>query len=225
MLHYLITFKHYTIFDLTAENIYRRGMKRKVNILDFDDFHLWQAFKRGDIEAFELLYKKYFRALGAYGLRLNSNKDLVEDAIHDVFIELWRRKEFLGDVVNVKFYLFSAVRNQIIRNHKKDIFEDTEDINKFLDFLSTLSTEQESIDNETIQLRDLSIHKAMKNLSNRQGEAVHFRFYQGLSLDETSQIMQLPKQVIKNLLSKAYAILRISLKNHISVFIFCLFNC
>lgn len=217
MLHYLITFKHYTIFYLTAENIYRLGMEKKVNIKDFDDFRLWQAFKRGDIEAFELLYKKYFRDLGAYGLRLNSNKDLVEDAIHDVFIELWRRKEFLGDIENVKFYLFSAVRNQIIRNHKKDIFEDTEDINKFLDFLSTLSTEQESIDNETIQLRDLSIHKAMKNLSNRQGEAVHFRFYQGLSLDETSQIMQLPKQVIKNLLSKAYAILRVSLKNLFSI--------
>jgi DNA-directed RNA polymerase specialized sigma24 family protein len=64
----------------------------------------------------------------------------------------------------------------------------------------------------------------MKNLSNRQGEAVHFRFYQGLSLDETAQIMQLPKQVIKNLLSKAYAILRVTLKNLISVFVLCLFN-
>jgi RNA polymerase sigma-70 factor (ECF subfamily) len=199
-------------------------MKRKVNIKDFDDFHLWQAFKRGDIEAFELLYKKYFKILGAYGLRLNSDKDLVEDAIHDVFLELWRRKEFLGDIENVKFYLFSAVRNQNIRNHKKDNFEESEDINKFLDYLSTLSSEQEYITNESIQLRDLNIHKAMKNLSNRQGEAVHFRFYQGLSLDETAQIMQLPKQVIKNLLSKAYAILRVTLKNLISVFVPCLYN-
>jgi RNA polymerase sigma-70 factor (ECF subfamily) len=225
LIYYQISLEHNTIFDLIAENIYSFGMKRKVNMKDFDDFHLWQAFKRGDIEAFELLYKKYFRILGAYGLRLNSDKNLVEDAIHDVFIELWRRKEFLGDIENVKFYLFSAVRNQNIRNHKKDIFEETEDINTFLDFLSTLSSEQEYIDNETVHRRNLLIHKAMKNLSNRQGEAVHFRFYQGLSLDETSQIMQLPKQVIKNLLSKAYAILRISLKNHISVLIFCLFNC
>ena len=44
-----------------------------------------------------MLYKKYFKILGAYGLRLNPDKDLVEDAIHDVFIELWRRKEYLGD--------------------------------------------------------------------------------------------------------------------------------
>ena len=31
-------------------------MERKVNMKDYDDFHLWQAFKKGDIEAFELLY-------------------------------------------------------------------------------------------------------------------------------------------------------------------------
>jgi RNA polymerase sigma-70 factor (ECF subfamily) len=64
----------------------------------------------------------------------------------------------------------------------------------------------------------------MNNLSNRQAEAVHLRFFQGLSLDETAQIMQLPKQVVKNLLSKAYAILRISLKNILSVVVFYLFG-
>ena len=79
MIYYQISLKHNTIFDLIAENIYSFGMKRKVNMKDIDDFHLWQAFKRGDIEAFELLYKKYFRILGAYGLRLNSDKNLVED--------------------------------------------------------------------------------------------------------------------------------------------------
>ncbi len=199
-------------------------VKQKINIENTDDSVLWKSFKRGEKEAFELLYKKYFKILGAYGLRLNSNKELVEDAIHDVFIELWRRKEYLGDVENVKFYLFSAVRYQFNKNLQKDIFDGAEDVNNFLDFLSTLSSEQESINNETIHQRALSIQKAMKNLSNRQAEAVHFRFYQGLSLDETAQIMQLPKQVIKNLLSKAYAILRVSLKNLISVFFFFLFQ-
>lgn len=198
-------------------------VKYKIHTENTDDSLLWKAFKRGERDAFELLYNRYFKTLGAYGLRLNSDKDLVEDAIHDVFVELWRRKEFLGDVKNVKFYLFSAIRHQFNRNHQKDIFEGAEDVNNFLDFLSTLSSEQDSIDCETIHHRTLCIQKAMKSLSNRQAEAVHFRFYQGLSLDETAQIMQLPKQVIKNLLSKAYAILRISLKNVISVFVFFFF--
>jgi RNA polymerase sigma factor (sigma-70 family) len=187
------------------------------------DLLIWQAFKQGDKKAFEQIYSSYFKVLGSYGLRLNPNKDLVEDAIHDVFIDLWRRKEHLGEVENVKFYLFQAVRHQFSRNIQKDIFEGSEDVNNFLDYLGTLSSEQLTIDDESNYHKKLRIQQAMNHLSNRQAEVVNLRFYQGLSLDETAKIMQLPKQVVKNLLSKSYAVLRISLKNLISlaVFFFC----
>jgi RNA polymerase sigma factor (sigma-70 family) len=187
------------------------------------DLLIWQAFKQGDKKAFEQIYSSYFKVLGSYGLRLNPNKDLVEDAIHDVFIDLWRRKEHLGEVENVKFYLFQAVRHQFSRNIQKDIFEGSEDVNNFLDYLGTLSSEQLTIDDESNYHKKLRIQQAMNHLSNRQAEVVNLRFYQGLSLDETAKIMQLPKQVVKNLLSKSYAVLRISLKNLISLamFFFC----
>lgn len=181
------------------------------------DSLIWQAFKQGDKRAFEQIYSSYFKILGNYGLRLNPNKDLVEDAIHDVFIDLWRRREYLGEVENVKFYLFQAVRHQFSRNIQKDVFEGSEDVNNFLDYLGTLSSEQLTIDDESNYYKKLRIQQAMNNLSNRQAEVVHLRFYQGLSLDETAEIMQLPKQVVKNLLSKSYAVLRISLKNLLSL--------
>lgn len=188
-----------------------------INTNSKNDVLLWQAFKKGDSTAFEQLYKKYFKDLGRYGLRLNPDKDLVEDAIHDVFIDLWRRKEFLSDVENVKLYLYRATRNQFNRTIQKDIFEGSEDINNFLDYLGTLSFEQESIEIETNQIRTRSIQNAMNNLSNRQAEAIHLRFYQGLSLDEIASLMKIQKQVVKNLLSKSYIILKISLKNLISI--------
>lgn len=198
-------------------------MHAETNAKNVEDSLIWQAFKKGDEKAFELIYKRYFKVLGSYGLRLNPNKDLVEDAIHDVFIDLWRRKECLSEVKSVKFYLFQAVRHQFSRNIQNDIFEGSEDVNNFLDYLGTLSSEQETINNESNQHKTHRIQQAMNNLSNRQAEVVHLRFYQGLSLDETSLIMQLPKQVVKNLLSKSYAVLRISLQNLISlaVFFFC----
>jgi len=188
-----------------------------INTNSKNDVLLWQAFKKGDSTAFEQLYKKYFKDLGRYGLRLNPDKDLVEDAIQDVFIDLWRRREFLSDVENVKLYLYRATRNQFNRTIQKDIFEGSEDINNFLDYLGTLSFEQESIEIESNQIRTRSIQNAMNNLSNRQAEAIHLRFYQGLSLDEIASLMKIQKQVVKNLLSKSYIILKISLKNLISI--------
>jgi len=195
-----------------------------INTNSNNDVLLWQAFKKGDSSAYEQLYKKYFKDLGRYGLRLNPDKDLVEDAIQDVFIDLWRRKEFLSDVENVKLYLYRATRNQFNRTIQKDIFEGSEDINNFLDYLGTLSSEQESIENESNQIRTRSIQNAMNNLSNRQAEAIHLRFYQGLSLDEIALIMKIQKQVVKNLLSKSYIILKISLKNLISTILIFLLN-
>jgi len=175
------------------------------------------AFKAGDEKALELLYNRHFKALAGYGYRITSDRALVEDAIQDVFVDLWRRREYLGEIENVRFYLFRALRNQLHRNIRHDLFDGAEDIDDFLDYLATLSSEQQSIEHEVQLSQTQAIQKALGQLSQRQREAVHLRFYQGLSLDESANLMGIPKQVVKNLLSKAYAILRLSLKAALSV--------
>lgn len=182
-----------------------------------DDREIWMAFKAGDEKALELLYNHHFKALAAYGYRITCDGSLVEDAIQDVFVDLWRRREHLCAVQNVRFYLFRALRNQLSRNIRHDVFDGAEDIDDFLDYLATLSAEQQSIQLEVELSQNQAIQKALGQLSQRQREAVHLRFYQGLSLDESADLMGISKQVVKNLLSKAYAILRLSLKAALSV--------
>jgi DNA-directed RNA polymerase specialized sigma24 family protein len=63
----------------------------------------WQAFKQGDRSAFEELYRKYAKVLYNYGRKLKHDPELVHDAIQDLFIELWRLREGLADIVHVKF--------------------------------------------------------------------------------------------------------------------------
>lgn len=188
------------------------------------DTELWLAFQQGSERALEQLYQRHFQDLSRYGNRLTPHNALVEDAIQDVFVDLWRRKEYLSEVEHVKFYLFRALRHQLSRNIRHDLFDGAEDIDDFLDYLSTLSSEQQSIDQEVQLSRSQAIHKALDQLSNRQREAVHLRFYQGLSLDEAAELMGIPKQVVKNLLSKAYAILRLSLKVILSLPLFFVFR-
>lgn len=177
------------------------------------DADLFKHFKKGDERAFEDLYRKYFKSLSHYGFRICQDKDLIENAIQDLFIDLWRRRAFLGEVENVKFYLIKSVRNQLIRNSQKDILENSEDVNDFLDYLGSLSVEQTIIQQESDELRNNKIKDAISKLSTRQKEVIHLRYFQNLSLDEISSLIMLPKQVVKNLLSKSYAVLRIYLKS------------
>lgn len=177
-----------------------------------DETTLWIAFKKGDVQAFEQLYNRYFEVLASYGHRLSTDKQQLEDAIQDVFVDVWRRREHLADVESVKFYLFRALRHQVIRNTRNDLLETSEDINDFLDFLVSFSSEQQSIEQETHTTQTQAVAKAIAQLSQRQQEAINLRFYHGMSLDQMTQLMGLSKQSVSNLLFKAYSVLRLTIK-------------
>lgn len=177
------------------------------------DAQLFAAFQKGDKRAFEKIYQSYFSALVFYGFKVCPDKLLVENAIQDLFVELWRRREYISEVDNLKFYLIKSLRNQLIRNQRHNPFDRSEDIDDFLDYLGSLSEEQSIVNRETVLARQQKIQTALEKLSPRQKEVIHLRFYQNLALDEIAELLQLPKQVIKNLLSKSYAVLRMYLKS------------
>lgn len=65
-----------------------------------------------DLDAFEKLFKRFYKPLRAYAFRFVDDKDLSEDIVQDVFFEIWQRREsmrFEDDAV--KSYLFRAVYN------------------------------------------------------------------------------------------------------------------
>lgn len=184
----------------------------------YNETDLWESLGRGDHEAFEILYRHYFKILVNYGSRFTSDPLLLEDAIQDLFTYLWRRKVQLASVKEPKFYLLRALRNQLSRNNRNDVFEAAEDIDDFLDYLVSLSDEQQVVEQETILDRSQQIQAAISSLSPRQQEAIHLRFYQGMSLDQSAELMGVTKQVVSNLLYKAYSMLRLALKGVFSLF-------
>lgn len=187
---------------------------------------LWQSFKNGDREAFVLMYRYYFKTLTNYGSRFTSDVLLLEDAVQDLFVSLWRRREQLGNLANVespKFYLLRALRNQLIRNSRNDIFDKAEDMDDFLDHLVSLSSEQQIINQEHTLDQVQKVRYAISKLSPRQQEAVNLRFYHGMNLDQIAQIMGISKQATSNMLFKAYTVLRLTLK-FISPLLACLLS-
>ena len=164
--------------------------------------HLWIDFINGDDKSFELIYKKYVGVLFRYGIQFTQDEDIVKDAIHDVFVRIYKNRTQLKKEVNIKFYLFTALKNSLYNTFKREmVFEkleeqelynilDHSDENKALSRL-----EQESTRKVILQL--------MNQLTDRQREVIYHRFIEELSMEEIGVLMQMNTQSVQNLIQRS----------------------
>jgi RNA polymerase sigma-70 factor (ECF subfamily) len=174
---------------------------------------LWKDMISGNKKSFEDLYKQYFQALINYGFRITKNENLIEDAVQELFISIWNNRTNLSEVNEVKFYLFRSLKNRILRQLERDIFDKSEDIDVYLDFLNSISEEQKKIDSEQFDANLDTLQRAIAHLPIRQQEVINLKYYHDFTLDEIAKLMDVNKQSVSNLLFRSYAILRKLLKN------------
>ena len=180
-----------------------------------DDSLLWQALKRSEKAAYEILLKKYYPIVLNYGVRFYKDKEFVKDCVQDLFIEIWNRREYLADVVSVKSYLLHSIRKNIIRESSRlkwfreaDKISDDHDFDVEFDIETYLISRE--VENELLQKLRFELDK----LTKRQREAIFLRFNQDLSYEEIAIIMDINYRSIVNLIHEAIKAIR---KNWFSV--------
>jgi len=93
-------------------------MKRK------SDEELFLLIKKGERAAFEELYHRYRRPLMAYTLKKIEIEE-AEDLNHDLWINVWEKREVIRLKGSVVSYLFKAMRNRIIDFMARSIHVET----------------------------------------------------------------------------------------------------
>jgi RNA polymerase sigma-70 factor (ECF subfamily) len=68
--------------------------------------------RRGDRDAFEQFFRAWYPRLADYAVRLLQSRDAAEDAVQDVLVALWERRDKLPDGSAMVGYLFRSVRNR-----------------------------------------------------------------------------------------------------------------
>lgn len=78
--------------------------------------NLIAKIRRGDAAAFEVLFRKTSAALIRFGWRLVRNTQVAENIVQDVFVRIWRNRAALDPGLNIKAYLYQAVKNQALQH-------------------------------------------------------------------------------------------------------------
>ncbi len=143
-------------------------------------------------------------------MKIVRDPDLVEDAIQDLFTDLWRTRSQLGEARSVRYYLFRSLRRKIHRSVKPDTNRLSEDLPELGE--AALPIESEIIGEEELMLDKARLKAWLKQLPARQYEALMLRFYQDLSYQEIAQIMNISEQGARNMIQKSlYTLRRIAL--------------
>lgn len=171
------------------------------------DVLLWNALKQDDQPAFAELYQRYHRILYSYGYKVIPNVALVEDAIQDLFVDLWRLRHSLSLVDSVKFYLFRSLRRKIYQLSEREKRIDTA-IASSTATEFTRSSEQVMADQEQEDQLTQRLAQLVAQLPQRQLEVVTLRFYQNFKTDEIAAIMGITEKSVRNTLHKALTHLR-----------------
>lgn len=68
-----------------------------------------------DQAAYRELYQIYFPSLYRFACGLTHQETLAEEIVSDVFINIWKGRDTLTSIRNVRVYLFVAVKNLCLR--------------------------------------------------------------------------------------------------------------
>jgi RNA polymerase sigma factor (sigma-70 family) len=166
------------------------------------DAAIWKLISRGSNAAFVYVYETYSEVLFRYGMRITSDKNLIEDSIHDVFLRIWARRSFITVSCSLKFYLIRAFRRDLIKKlqeiRKKKLTELSE-----MDRHWEESFQELLLENQIILESNENVKAAINNLSDRQREAVFLRYIEGLEYQQIAELMQVKVISLYNLIQKA----------------------
>lgn len=183
------------------------------------DNTLWMNFIHGNDDCFEIIYKKYADVLFRYGIQFTPDENLVQDAIHDVFVKLHSDRKRLKAEVNIKFYLFTCLKNRLYNLLKRELFFDKIDLeeNEYLD-LGAEEAVTNTLNQSEIQR---TVQAVLRLLTDRQREIIYYRYIEELSIEEIAVLTDMNYQSVQNSIQRSLKKIRDSLPLIIFLIIFC----
>ena len=162
------------------------------------DTELWQRLIGGDKGALGLIYSQHADYLLQYGHRLTQDELIIEDCVHDLFVDLWRTHNGLSPTNAIRPYLIVSLRRRIIRKiQQQQKFKDQEKVPE-IDFQAEIAVDELIISQEVSEEQAAMLKKAFTQLTGRQREAIFLKYYEEMDYKDIAETMGISYQSVRN---------------------------
>lgn len=178
-------------------------MKEKIQ--DIDDIVLVSRLRKGDIYAFDSIYRKYSGKLYNFGLRLLRSESESEELVQIVFMKIWETRKSLNPDLSFRSYIYTIAYNDICK-----LFRQRKIMKKFI---------EEQLKNDSGIFSDLSerldykslleyVRKVISKLPDKQRTIFIKSREEGKSTKEIAVEMNLSPGTVDNYISDSLRFIR-----------------
>lgn len=178
-----------------------------------DTLKIWEQLRKGQPQALEQLFKQYYQDLYQYGRHFSGHNQLIQDQIQQLFLKLWEKHPNLPAVQSVKAYLLRSLRNILLDDVKAARRAEQQLAQQEITHYA--SAEQTLILAEQSTIQQQALAEVLAQLSPRQREIIHLRFYQAIPYTDIAQLLDMEYQSVRNTVYRALKALRKNWPNEV----------
>ncbi len=166
-------------------------------------------------EEFEALFKSLFKPLCGFSMKYIGDLEEAKGVVQDVFMAVWMKFEELPLDMNMRSYLYTAVRNKSL-NHIRD--------NRKQVMLESVPEQKSADGNDLLEARELAceIELAINALPERCRQVFEMSRFEEMKYFEIAQKMNISVKTVEAQMSKALRLLREHLAPFLPLLLFLL---
>jgi RNA polymerase sigma-70 factor (family 1) len=187
----------------------------EMNSPRFTDAELMAGIVNSDRNAFRELYDRYQEEMYRVALRKTHSEEVAEEIVQDVFVGLWEKRSKLV-IEEVRYYLFRSVKNAVLDHVRAQLVRQNY-AHEYVALHDPAANQTEDV----LALYELmsAIYKGMDNLSEKTREIFRFNRLESLSIEEISQLLNMPRRTVEYHITVALRAMRISLRDYLPIWV------
>lgn len=173
-----------------------------------NDFEQVELLKRGNMEAFSGLFRKYSERLYAFSLSITKDTYIAEEITQLVFLKVWEKRHKIDEYLSFKSFLFAISYSETMSWLRKETAEKRK-INHWGEQLK-FSTNETNFEVEFNSIDNLA-QQIIEQLPERRREIFKLSREQGLTNKEIAEKLGLSVKTVENQMTAALKTIKESL--------------
>jgi len=167
---------------------------------------LIKSLSKGNILAFNTLFKAYSGRLYRFAMGYLKSDVESEELVQEVFTIIWEKREGLKTGLSFKSYLFTIAFNIIKKHFRTKVY-----LNEYLKSGVTADFDLQTSESITFSSLQAYLNELVDKLPPRRREIFIKSRFEGLSIKEISEELELSHKTVENQLTDALRFLRANL--------------